>query len=69
MRSVEAQGIGAIAAKVGARVETLGPDGQGIAIGSRRKSTVGFLTVPRADDDLAAILDTRERRGVPRARC
>src|ERR1700726_1439669 len=52
----KAEGIGAIAAKVGAEVETLGPDGKGSLTDAAEKARSEFETAPRADDDLAAIL-------------
>ena len=52
----KAQGIAEIAAKVGARVETLGPDGKGSLSDAADNAATQFATVPRADDDLAAIL-------------
>src|SRR3982075_865768 len=52
----KAEGIGAIAAKVGARVETLGADGKGTLTDAAAKASSAFTTVVRADDDLAAIL-------------
>jgi len=59
----KAAGIGAIAAKVGARVETLGPDGKGSLTQAADKARMEFVTVPRADDDLAAILYTSGTTG------
>jgi malonyl-CoA/methylmalonyl-CoA synthetase len=59
----KAAGIGAIAAKVGARVETLGPDGKGTLADAAAKAQTEFATVPRADDDLAAILYTSGTTG------
>jgi malonyl-CoA/methylmalonyl-CoA synthetase len=56
-------GIGKIAAKVGARVETLGPDGQGSLTDAAAKAASEFETVVRADDDLAAILYTSGTTG------
>ena len=50
-----AEGIGAIAAKVGARVLTLGADGKGSLTDAAAKASAAFTTVARADDDLAAI--------------
>ncbi len=58
-----AEGIGAIAAKVGARVETLGPDGQGSLTDAAAGARSEFVTVPRADGDLAAILYTSGTTG------
>jgi len=59
----KAEGIGAIAAKVGARVETLGPDGNGSLTAAAASAKPEFATVPRADDDLAAILYTSGTTG------
>ena len=58
-----AEGIGAIAAKVGARVETLGADGNGSLTEAAAKAPAQFETVARADDDLAAILYTSGTTG------
>jgi malonyl-CoA/methylmalonyl-CoA synthetase len=58
-----AQGIGAIAAKVGAKVETLGADCKGSLTDAVAKAKPEFATVPRADDDLAAILYTSGTTG------
>src|SRR3982074_797946 len=54
----KAEGIGGIAPKVGARVETLGADGKGSLTDAAASSKPEFETVPRANDDLAAILYT-----------
>src|SRR3954471_19619254 len=59
----KAEGIGAIAAKVGARVETLGGDGKGSLTEAAGKASTSFSTVTRADDDLAAILYTSGTTG------
>ena len=59
----KAEGIGAIAAKVGAKVETLGADGQGSLTQAAATATAEFETVARADDDLAAILYTSGTTG------
>src|SRR5246127_4424912 len=59
----KAQGIGAIAAKVGAKVETLGADGKGTLTDAAAKAKPEFATVARADDDLAAILYTSGTTG------
>ena len=59
----KAAGIGAIAAKVAARVETLGTDGKGSLTETADKARAEFVTVPRADDDLAAILYTSGTTG------
>jgi malonyl-CoA/methylmalonyl-CoA synthetase len=58
-----AEGIGAIAAKVGATVETLGADGNGSLTEAAAKAPAQFGTVARADDDLAAILYTSGTTG------
>src|SRR6266702_1689195 len=58
-----AKGIGAIADKVKARVETLGPDGKGSLTDAATKADTAFTTVPRANDDLAAILYTSGTTG------
>jgi malonyl-CoA/methylmalonyl-CoA synthetase len=59
----KASGIGPIAAKVGAKVETLGPGGKGSLSEAADKASSAFTTVPRADDDLAAILYTSGTTG------
>jgi len=59
----EAEGIGAIAAKVGAKILTLGADGQGSLTDAAAKARAEFETVARADDDLAAILYTSGTTG------
>src|SRR6195952_4411823 len=59
----KAGGIGAIAAKVGAKVETLGADGKGSLTDAAAKANPEFATVERADDDLAAILYTSGTTG------
>jgi len=59
----KAEGIGSIAAKVGARVLTLGADGRGSLIDAAAKASPEFATVARADDDLAAILYTSGTTG------
>src|SRR6202142_1356169 len=59
----KAAGIGPIAAKVSATVETLGPDGKGSLSEAADKASSAFTTVPRADDDLAAILYTSGTTG------
>src|SRR6201991_949094 len=50
----KAEGIGAIAAKVGAEVETLGADGRGSLTDAAATASPALTTVARADDDLAA---------------
>src|SRR3981189_1567671 len=59
----KAEGIGAIAAKVGVRVETLGADGKGSLTDAAAKASPDFVTLARADDDLAAILYTSGTTG------
>src|SRR5258706_5038838 len=59
----KAEGIGAIAAKVGAKVLTLGADGNGSLTDAAAKASAAFTTVARADDDLAAILYTSGTTG------
>src|SRR5437899_5630779 len=59
----KAEGIGAIAAKVSAKVETLGADGKGSLTDAAAKAGPQFETVVRADDDLAAILYTSGTTG------
>src|SRR4030081_2629132 len=59
----KADGIGAIAAKVGARVETLGADGKGSLTDAAAKASPAFTTVPRENDALAAILYTSGTTG------
>src|SRR5438552_13972709 len=59
----KAEGIGAIAAKVGAKVLTLGADGKGSLTEAAAKAAAQFETVARADDDLAAILYTSGTTG------
>jgi malonyl-CoA/methylmalonyl-CoA synthetase len=59
----KAEGIAAIAAKVGARVETLGADGKGSLTEAADKASPDFRTVVRGNDDLAAILYTSGTTG------
>src|SRR2546423_8182790 len=59
----KAERIGTIAAKVGAKVETLGADGKGSLTEAAAKAPAQFETVARADDDLAAILYTSGTTG------
>src|SRR5882724_6140219 len=59
----KADGIGAIAAKVGARVETLGADGRGSLTDAAAKASADFTTAQRGNDDLAAILYTSGTTG------
>jgi malonyl-CoA/methylmalonyl-CoA synthetase len=57
------EGIGAIAAKVGAKVETLGADGKGSLTEAAATAKPDFETVARNNDDLAAILYTSGTTG------
>ncbi|MCP3395909.1 malonyl-CoA synthase [Bradyrhizobium sp. CCGB20] len=59
----KAEGLAPIAAKVKARVETLGPDGKGSLTDAAGKASSEFATVSRANDDLAAILYTSGTTG------
>jgi malonyl-CoA/methylmalonyl-CoA synthetase len=59
----KAEGIGAIAAKVGAKVETLGADGKGSLTEAADRADAAFATVARGNDDLAAILYTSGTTG------
>ncbi|HUN94612.1 MAG TPA: malonyl-CoA synthase [Bradyrhizobium sp.] len=59
----KADGITAIAAKVGAKVMTLGADGKGSLTDAAAKASTDFATVARANDDLAAILYTSGTTG------
>src|SRR6202012_1886676 len=59
----KAEGIGAIAAKIGASVMTLGADGRGSLTDAAERASPAFTTVARADDDLAAILYTSGTTG------
>ena len=59
----KADGIGAIAAKVGAKVETLGADGKGSLTDAAATAKPEFETVARENDDLAAILYTSGTTG------
>ena len=56
-------GIGVIAAKVGAKVMTLGADGKGSLTEAAATAKPEFATVARTDDDLAAILYTSGTTG------
>lgn len=59
----KAEGLAPIAAKVSAKVETLGPDGKGSLTEAADKASSEFITVPRENDDLAAILYTSGTTG------
>src|SRR5438045_4607706 len=54
----KAEGIGVIASKVGAKVETLGADGKGSLTDRADKASAEFEMVPRPNDDRAAIVYT-----------
>ncbi|MCC8949821.1 MULTISPECIES: malonate--CoA ligase [Bradyrhizobium] len=56
-------GIKAIAAKVGAKVETLGANGNGSLTEAADQAAKEFATVPRGNNDLAAILYTSGTTG------
>src|SRR3954462_3243389 len=47
----KAEGIGTLAAKVGAKVETLDPSGKGSLTEAADKADTAFATVPRGADD------------------
>jgi malonyl-CoA/methylmalonyl-CoA synthetase len=59
----KAEGIAAIAAKVGAKVETLDASGRGSLSEAADKAATAFTTVPRSGEDLAAILYTSGTTG------
>ncbi|MGJ5080335.1 malonate--CoA ligase [Bradyrhizobium sp. HKCCYLS3013] len=59
----KAEGIGALAAKVGAKVETLDASGRGSLTEAADKADKAFTTVSRGADDLAAILYTSGTTG------
>ncbi|EGP09279.1 long-chain-fatty-acid--CoA ligase [Bradyrhizobiaceae bacterium SG-6C] len=59
----KADGIGKLAAKSGAKVETLDTEGKGSLTDAAAKASADFATVPRAGDDLAAILYTSGTTG------
>jgi malonyl-CoA/methylmalonyl-CoA synthetase len=59
----KADGIGAIAAKISAKVETLGADGKGSLTDAAAGAKPEFETIARNDDDLAAILYTSGTTG------
>ena len=58
-----AEGIGALAVKVGAKVMMLGADGKGSLTDAAAKARPEFATVARSHDDLAAILYTSGTTG------
>ena len=59
----KAEGIVALAEKVGAAIETLDADGQGSLSEAAAQASAEFATVPREGDDLAAILYTSGTTG------
>lgn len=59
----KAEGLAPVAAKVKAKVETLGPDGKGSLTDAAEKASSEFATVTRAGDDLVAILYTSGTTG------
>jgi malonyl-CoA/methylmalonyl-CoA synthetase len=59
----KAEGLAPIAAKVKAKVETLGPNGKGSLTEAADQASSEFATVSRANDDLAAILYTSGTTG------
>ena len=59
----KAEGIASIAAKVKAKVETLDSNGKGSLTDAAAKAKSEFTTVPRQNDDLAAILYTSGTTG------
>ncbi|MGH6677801.1 MAG: malonate--CoA ligase, partial [Bradyrhizobium sp.] len=59
----KAGGIRAVAAKVNAKVETLGADGKGSLTEAADRASPAFATVARGNDDLAAILYTSGTTG------
>ncbi len=59
----KADGIAALAAKVGAKVDTLDANGHGSLTDGTAAMSADFATVPRANDDLAAILYTSGTTG------
>ncbi len=59
----KAEGIAAIAGKVGARVDTLDAAGHGSLSDGAAQQPAEFATVPRAGDDLAGILYTSGTTG------
>jgi malonyl-CoA/methylmalonyl-CoA synthetase len=59
----KSEGIMPIASRVNATVETLGPDGKGTLTDAAEAAAPDFTTVPRGNDDLAAILYTSGTTG------
>jgi len=59
----KAEGLATIAGKVKAKIETLGPDGEGSLTEAANKAKPDFATVERSGEDLAAILYTSGTTG------
>lgn len=59
----KAEGIGAIAAKINAKVDTLDANGKGSLTDGAARASAEFATVARTGDDLAAILYTSGTTG------
>lgn len=59
----KAEGIAALAARIGAKVDTLDAHGNGSLSDGAARAPVPFETVPRSGDDLAAILYTSGTTG------
>lgn len=59
----KAEGLAPIAGKVKAKIETLGANGKGSLTDAADKASGEFTTVPRENDDLAAILYTSGTTG------
>jgi malonyl-CoA/methylmalonyl-CoA synthetase len=59
----KAEGIGAIAAKVNAKVDTLDAHGEGSLTEAAATASSAFATISRSNDDLAAILYTSGTTG------
>jgi len=59
----KAEAIGALAARVGAGIKTLGADGRGSLTDAAAHASSAFVTVARGGDDLAAILYTSGTTG------
>jgi malonyl-CoA/methylmalonyl-CoA synthetase len=62
-RAGEEEAMGALAAEAGARVESLGPEGEGSLFEAVRASSPEFEDVERSPSDLAAILYTSGTTG------
>src|SRR5689334_18467487 len=63
----KAEGIGAIAAKVKAKVETLGPDGKGSLTDAAARTDSALATAARANADPDAIINTPGTTGRSKA--